>query len=210
MSKHELHYLLVADGSSDAALQWHINWLLRCHTTAAINAHLPDLGRLPRPPKTLGERVRQAVALSEVCDIAFVHRDAESKTRETRVSEIQEACLGISLPVICVIPVRMLEAWLLFDEVAIRKAAGNPLGRERLSLPMIRTIENVADPKDKLNAALKTASGLGAHRRQNLKISAQVRLVAEWIEDFSPLLAVPAFQSLNEEIAHAIRDNHWG
>ena len=27
-----------------------------------------------------------------------------------------------------VIPVRMREAWLLFDETAIRKAAGNPSG----------------------------------------------------------------------------------
>ena len=46
-----------------------------------------------------------------------------------RKAEVQAAIATLDKPAICVIPVRMQEAWLLFDEIAIRHAAGNPHGR---------------------------------------------------------------------------------
>ncbi|MGH9764618.1 MAG: hypothetical protein ACREDR_41175 [Blastocatellia bacterium] len=124
----EIRYTLVADGSSDRALIPILNWLLlQYHPGIPIQAEWADLRRLAARPRGLSERIRQSIDLYP-CDILFVHRDAERETRESRVAEINTAIQDIrGLPdSIRVVPVRMQEAWLLFDEPAIRSAAGNP------------------------------------------------------------------------------------
>ena len=65
------------------------------------------------------------------CDVLFIHRDADKEPHTVREKEIRNA-VAEALPnelapsAVCVIPVRMMEAWLLFDEPALRKAADNP------------------------------------------------------------------------------------
>lgn len=52
-----------------------------------------------------------------------MHRDADSKGLKARRQEIQDACVGIFDPeaVIPVVPVKMLETWLLVDMTAISR-----------------------------------------------------------------------------------------
>ena len=141
----ELRYTLLADGSSDQALLPILAWLLRAQRVqGAIQPQWADLRRMPRPPRALSDKLRLSVALYP-CDLLFVHRDAETQTREVRLAEIQRAWDMVRrdlspLPVICVVPVRMTEAWLLFDESALRQAAGNPQGRRPLSLAALVTV----------------------------------------------------------------------
>jgi len=93
-----------------------------------------------------------------------------------------------------VVPVRMTEAWLLADEAAIRLAAGNPHGQEDLHLPDIRKIEDLVDPKRVLHDVLTTASGLNARRRSRFPAQRRVHLIPNYIDDYSRLDALPAFQ----------------
>lgn len=94
------------------------------------------------------------------CEILMVHRDAEREPIEKRRTAIGEAVADLEQPpVVCVIPVRMQEAWLLFDEMAIRTAAGKPWGRTALQLPQVNQLESEANPKDTLHGLLQTASG---------------------------------------------------
>jgi hypothetical protein len=62
----------------------------------------------------------------------------------------------VKLPVVCVIPVKMTEAWLLIDEKAIREAAGNPKGRQPLNLPKPSKTEELSDPKETLKPIFRT------------------------------------------------------
>ena len=63
------------------------------------------------------------------CELLFVHRDAEQASIDGRAQEIREALEQCQTPpVVCVIPVRMQEAWLLFDEAALRKVSVRPRG----------------------------------------------------------------------------------
>jgi hypothetical protein len=145
----ELSYTLLSDGSSDRALLPLLTWLLRQHLTdCPIQAQWADLGRLPRPPKGLVQRIRSSLELYH-CDLLCVHRDAEALPRHVRAHEIrsalQSACLPKTVPAVCVVPVRMHEAWLLFDERALRRAAGNPNGGELLDLPGADQIEGIPD-----------------------------------------------------------------
>ena len=52
-----------------------------------------------------------------------------------------------SVRVVCVVPVRMQEAWLLIDEAALRRAAGDPNGTQPLAMPDVQRLEELADPK---------------------------------------------------------------
>ena len=208
---NELRYTLLSDGSSDRALMPILTWLLREHRVrCAIQAEWADLGRLRRTEKQfkLAERIEWTLELYP-CDVLFVHRDAEKEPHKNRIIEIKEAVEQVQQwqidTTICVIPVRMLEAWLLFDESALRYAAGNPRGRQRLKLPALNQVENLPDPKQILYELLRQASGLRGRRRKKLSVRAGVHRVAQTINDFSPLRALPAFQALETEVERYLK-----
>ncbi|MCJ7687521.1 MAG: DUF4276 family protein [Desulfobacteraceae bacterium] len=165
----EIRYTLISDGSSDRALLPILTWILREKgDIRRVQPEWADLRRLPQPPQTLRERILSAIDLFP-CDLLFIHRDAEREDPESRYREIRNALqeatkLGFQAPAVCVVPVRMTEAWLLFDEPAIRFAAGNPNGKNPLDMPDLSIIEQVSDPKDVLFEILREASGLRGRR----------------------------------------------
>jgi hypothetical protein len=103
-------------------------------------------------------------------------------------------------PLVRVVPVRMMEAWLLQNESAIRMAADNPNGRNALGLPSTRQVERIHDPKDVLRRLLIEASGLPGRRRKSFGTSWRVYRIAELIEDFSILDQIPAFARFTDEL----------
>jgi hypothetical protein len=209
----EIRYTLISDGPSDQALIPILNWVLRkTGDVKRIQAEWADLGRLPKPPKGLRERILCAIDLFP-CDLLFVHRDAERQEPKTRheeiLSAVQEASLqGFITPAVCVVPVQMTEAWLLFNEGAIRRAAGNPNGKNPLKLPELSDIEQITDPKEFLFQVLREASGLTGRRLKKFNPGQSRIRITELIADFSPLQVLPAFQNLEEKIL-ALRQNGW-
>ena len=205
----EIRYTLVSDGSSDRALLPILTWLMHQHTAGCpIQPEWADLRGLRQPITTLAEKIRWSLLLYP-CDILFIHRDAERQPREDRVVEIEEAVRVAAPsascpPLVCVVPVRMQEAWLLFDEAAVRRAAGNPRGRERLDLPALADVENLPNPKQILHDTLRTASGLHGRRRLSLPVHRYVHRVADLIEDYSPLRSLPAFRALESDVQHLL------
>lgn len=102
------------------------------------------------------------------------------------------------------IPVRMQEAWLLVDETAIRRAAGNPNGTAPLELPGSSRLEDLPDPKTVLHDTLRSASGLRGVRRRRLNVRASVHRVADFIDDLSELRRLRAFTRLEEDLQQAV------
>ena len=207
-----LRYTLVSDGSSDRALQQHLTWLLRRHLPerTTIFPEWADFRPVAPRPRELSDRLRHAIDFYP-CDLLFVHRDAESQPRERRLGEIRSALTrsAIESPTVCVLPVRMQEAWLLFDESALRRAAGNPHGTVSLDLPRLRDLENVPDPKALLFELLKRASELHGRRRRKFRCSQAAFALASYISDFSPLRTLSAFRSLEHDIVEALAANGW-
>jgi hypothetical protein len=201
-------FVLLSDGSSDRALIPILEWLLREHfgTQHAFTGDWADLRELRHPPQTLSEKIERCLQLYE-WDLLFVHRDAERQSTESRYTEIQNALSSVTRhekvvvpPHIGVVPVRMQEAWLLFDEQAIRNAAENPNGKIELDLPHLATVEAIADPKATLYEALRTASQLTGRRLQKFEVRRSASRVSDFIDDFSPLRVLPAFQRLETDI----------
>jgi hypothetical protein len=210
----EIRYTLLADGSSDRALLPILTWLLQTHLpTYATQAQWADLRRLNQAMKeTLARRIQTSLDLYP-CDLLFIHRDAEKESRQKRVEEIYQALEQVkdfvSVPVTCVIPVRMTEAWLLFHEVAIRRAASNPNGRTLLEVPVLKSLEEIPDPKQLLYGLLRQASELSSRRLKKFRESERVHRIAELIDDFSPLRQLNAFTALEQELKTVIEEQRW-
>lgn len=195
---------LLTDGSSDAVLLPILRWVIRQQSELAVTITWADLRGLRRPPRSLAERLRLAVDMYP-CDLLFVHRDAERASPDLRRDEIAKATPA-ERPVVCVVPVRMQEAWLLLDERALREAAGRPSGTEPLSLPAARQWEALADPKARLHAALVTASGSTGRRAKRFNPRRAAHRMADLVTDWSPLRVCEAFQRLEAETRAALAD----
>jgi hypothetical protein len=208
-----LRFTLLTDGSSDKALIPHLTWLLKENgVSIPIYSEWSELRHLPTVPKGLSERIAKTIELYP-CDLIFIHRDAEKEPSENRKIEIANALSeirGMEVPVsVCVIPVRMLEAWLLLDEQAIRRASGNPYGKVSLELPRINRIESLPNSKETLKDILRTASELSGRRLGKVNLSNCISQISEFIEDFSALRSLPAFTKLEEDIRAVIEKQDW-
>jgi hypothetical protein len=198
----ECRLTLLTDGRSDRALMPPITWLLHEKLPGIpIQLEWADLTRLPRPPKGLDGRIKAALGFYP-CDILLVHRDAEGESRNKRVVEIQDAVAktAVSKPHICVVTVRMQEAWMLINEASIRSAAGNPNGTVTLRLPKLQEIESLPDPKSLLRELLRKASELTGRRLKKFSASANAHRVAELVDDWQPLRKLSAFVEFEGEL----------
>ncbi len=209
----DIRYTLLADGTSDRALIPHLTWLLQQHLpNHAVQSEMAELWRLPKPPKGLPERIERSLSLYP-CDLLFVHRDAEREQRQTRLAEIHAALAELAQtdmpPVLGVVPVRMQEAWLIFDEMAIRQAANNRYGKMLLQLPPLSGIENRPDPKQDLHELLRIASGLGSRRLHKFSESRAAQRISELTDNFAALRSVPAFAALEADIKRTVAGQSW-
>lgn len=210
----DLRYTLVSDGPSDELLLRHLDWLLgeHLHDTITAQGQWADLRSFHPRPAGLAGRIAVAVDLYP-CHLLFVHRDAEGEERSVRCEEIREALRSAGIqppPAICVVPVRMTEAWLLFSQEAVRRAAGNPNGRRPIPIPH-PDAESLPDPKSFLREALRSASELPGRRlkRFDQRIAQSVRRVADYIDDFTPLRRLAAFRALEEDLKDLLREHGW-
>ncbi|MBL8241496.1 MAG: DUF4276 family protein [Bryobacterales bacterium] len=201
-----VRFTISADTTSDAALKPILEWTIRRDLPAIEPAiEFVDYSRIGRPPGGLDRRIKAALQ-SFPCDVLVVHRDAETQSPMQRQQEIESAVFqtDAKLPFVAVIPIRMTEAWLLFDESTIRHASSNPNGRHPLGLPAPTRWESIPDPKCILHDALKSATGFTGRRLRTFRPERQVHRVAELVRDFSPLEPLDGFKRFRESLAAAL------
>ena len=197
-----LRVSLVTDGTSDVVLLPILEWLMRQLTPETFEIRWADLRGLGERPRKLEHRLTAAIE-QYPCRLLFVHRDAEKQDPSVRYDEIQDANCTTCHHV-CVVPVRMQEAWLLHDETALREAAGRPSGTESLRLPPPQRWERLADPKRLLHEALRAASGAKGRRARNFKPGRAAHRLVDLITDWSALRALAAFDRLERDTRTAL------
>lgn len=188
----QLAYAVVADGGTDRLLVPIIQW--------AIHRLDPGVEILePEFRKRKGNVAEFLAAYRTGSQLVFVHRDAENAAIDVRLQEFRPL---LRQDVVPVVPVRMSEAWLLFDGSAIAKAAGSP--SSSVPVPALAQIETISDAKQRLDDLLFRAAGAPAGRRGRTfrrSITDRRVSVAEYITDYSPLESVPAFRRFQEALA---------
>ncbi len=207
-----IRYTLIVDGSSDKALMNIIKWLLDdLYPKTPNKGSFADFKNLQHPPKKgdIKGQIEYTKALYPF-DILFYHRDAEANKKnivDDRISEIvKHLDEDLLSRTICVVPIKMMENWLLLDETAIKKAAGNRNYNKSLGLPSVNAIENISEPKVFLHELLKNVSGLKGRQLKNFNVHQAVHLVAENITDFSSLRQLSAFNKFEESLKTTIKN----
>ena len=192
----------VADGSSDRVLIPILQRLLDTHCPRPTRLNFA-LGLAPSS-RTLADRITSTLNLYP-CDYLFVHRDAERESADDRRGEIESAWAlqSRSGALMTVVPVRMTEAWLLLDEVAIRAAAGNPNGRISAGQPAASRIKQLTNPKQILFEVLCRVSALPTSRLRRFDAGARRHGVAELMEGLALLRQLPSFSRLEAQVAQA-------
>lgn len=208
MTDRRLKLTLLADGTSDSALLPIVKWLwddLRPNNLDEFTFADPRRIFPLIDSNKLDARIFAAMDHFP-CDILFVHRDGEKESPEIREQQILHAFnrlrdtkrTTLPHPPVCVVPVRMSEAWMFSDEMAIRKAAGNPNGRIFLNLPPAQKVEALPDPKGLLYETLVKASELPRRRRFD-PVRAVAR-VTELTRSFELLRRLSAFQRFENNV----------
>jgi hypothetical protein len=199
--------LFIADGSSDLPLARHLESLCQSAGSEVEVVDLPA-DRLPGVGRRVEDRLRAVLGQDPNFDILFVHRDSEARDPSPRFEEVASAAAALNFPgpAVAVVPIRMTEAWLLLDEVAIRLVAGSPSGSGALGLPPTSAVERIADPKGVLREALIAASGVQGRRLKMFKnqFSVHRALLLERLDPHGEVRKLSAWQRLGESIATAI------
>ncbi|MFE7301941.1 hypothetical protein [Streptomyces sp. NPDC057579] len=199
--------LFIGEGSSDNGLVRHVESMAaRKGLDASIT--VPDFGLL-RPPTghSVRDKLRAARKLHGTYDLVVVQRDADRGPAQDRRDEVTEAVRAEwpGLQHVAVVPVRMLEAWLLLDEACLRQVAENPRGRVSLDLPKGTAAEKVADPKQLLKDSLARASEYRGRRLvQFQKRFSQHRLrMLELLDPEGPVAGLPSWQHFVKDLDEA-------
>ena len=181
----QLTFAVIADGKTDRLLVPIIEW--------AIHRLDPEVEILePEFQRRSGSVAEFLNAYDSSAMLIFVHRDAENRPLDDRLTEFEPVS---RIDVVPVIPVRMSEAWILFDGFAIARAAGSPSAK--VPVPRLSEIEGIAEPKDLLERLLFEAAGSPSGRRGKVFKRSLVERrmsVAGHIGDFSPLEGLSAFK----------------
>lgn len=208
MSGRTVRFILICEGSSDKALVEHLqDLLIHCGAIEAIGAAVdrPSIkSSRNRSISAIGEKVRALLSIDSEYDLLFVHRDSDGADYNTRHAEVEKAMVEAEAAPSWVpaIPVRETEAWLLLDETAIRRVAGNPNGRVPLNLPTPARVENVLHPKEVLREALSAASGRQGNRLRkfNRNFRQHRRVLLEQLPVGGDLERVPAWRRLKRAV----------
>jgi hypothetical protein len=194
--------LIVCDGTSDICLQDIIQFVVDENFPDQFFRILSAKEVIPAHGP-LKERLVRACQLYEP-NLILCHRDAEGNSLDERTREIEEAAAGLTVFAVPLIPVRMLESWLLLDETAIRRAANNSNGRAPLDLPRSKSVEALNDPKTRLFDALRAASELGPNRLRNFNVHQARSRITGYFEQIQHLRDLQSFCRFEQRLIDAI------
>ena len=202
-----MRVVFLGEGSSDNGIAPHIE-TLAAHRGIPVALTVPDLSLLgSRVGHAVPDKLRAVRGMGGGYDLAVVHRDADRGPADDRFAEIREAVAREwpGLAHVPAVPVRMLEAWLLLDEAAIRRVAENPNGKVPLNLPKGIRVEQIADPKAWLKESLAQASELKGRRLEQFqKRFSQHRLrLLELLDPRGTVLSLPSWRQFVTDLESA-------
>ena len=143
-----------------------------------------------------------------------VHTDADSMSyderRSTNFDKVFEAIRGMNPDDYCkvitpVIPVRMVEAWMLADRDLLRAEIGTTLTNAQLDID--GDPETFSDPKEKIEEAIRRAAAKATHKKpvNNVCIDELYQIIGMKLS-LESLERMPSFQRFEQEILASFRE----
>lgn len=161
-------------------------------------------------PEFVAEAAKQGLKIYGVLTIA-IHTDSDRDTLDERMADkfypvfdylkaLPDAeCCKVITPVI---PMRMLEAWMMADPNLLIDEIGTDLTVAQLGLN--RAPESVADPKSLINRAIALAQEDMPKKRRNLRIGDLYEIIGDMI-DLRSLERLSSYSAFKEAIRTSLR-----
>ncbi len=206
-----IRFLFIGEGSFDEHLVTHLR---RCCILAgadeAEGVTIPSSKLGTQIGRTVAEKLAFALGLEPNVNLLFVHRDADSTDPEPRYEEIREAILtvGDTPRYVAVVPVQETEAWLLLDELEIRRVAENPSGTVKLDIPPARQVDGISNPKEHLHTVILKASEQTGRRYSKIrrKVHQKCQLIVDGLDPEGPVCEVPSWRRMFSDLKAAIEE----
>lgn len=147
-------------------------------------------------------------------DTLAVHTDADKMTyderRNTNFDSVFEKLKNVNPEEYCtvitpIIPVRMIEAWMLADCDLLRQEIGTSLTKAQLGID--GNPESFADPKSKVEDAIRIAEESATHKRPTNKISIGelYQIIGKKIS-LERLEQLSSFQRFEQEVLNTFKE----
>jgi len=146
--------------------------------------------------------------------VLCLHSDADDKTDNVAFQKINKAVEELQNKdnlfcklVTPVVPVQMIEAWLLTDKELLKKQIGT--NKSDIELQINRNPELIADPKTIIENAIRIArEGLSKRRRKDLTIGELYLPIGQKIE-IEKLNTLPSFRKFIAAVRKTYRDLNY-
>lgn len=147
--------------------------------------------------------------------VLTVHSDSDKETLQQRMEDKfipaqnyldtldENAYCKILVPVI---PMRMVEAWMLADTQLLREEMGTDMTDSELGLH--RSPEDIADPKELIENAIRLVQKALPKKRRTLAISDMYDILGYKIS-YESLYRLPSFKVFVNEAVEALRKIHY-
>lgn len=210
---------LYAEGRTDerflpVILQRTLVDLLGHRSNRVVDVWLPMLVK-PDQKSSRAEDILAVARKATGSHLLFVHADADHLTWTKALSErvlpgislVQErltAGEAVCRDLVPVIPVQMVEAWMLADPEALRATVGTVLSPDELGIPMqAHEIEGEARPKERLAAIMRAAYAQRPRRRRSVNIGDLYQPLADQVS-LERLNRLPAYRQLVGDLTTAL------
>ena len=172
-----------------------------------------DIHRL----STLPAQIVAAAQRTHGYHILIVHQDADAPSEEAALREriqpgldaVRQQLGAYQQTIIPLIPVRMVEAWMLSDPDALCHALPGCSALNALGLPdKPQQVERIQEPKAELQRIVKIYGSRRRRRSQDSQLARLQEPLANAIA-LPRLERVPSYQAFVQRFSQALRDLHF-
>lgn len=165
-------------------------------------------------PEFVAEAAKQGLKIYGVLTIA-IHADSDKDTLDERMKDKFYPAFNFlqTLPdsdyckvITPVIPIRMVEAWLMADTQLLIDEIGTD--KSAVQLGLSRAPESIADPKALINKAIALAQEDMPKKRRTLKIGDLYEIIGDKI-DLKCIDRLSSYLAFNDAIRVSLRELHY-
>lgn len=166
---------------------------------------------------TGAEKIFNAAQITKGMDLLVIHLDADGRKLDLARKErfqpglnlVRSSDTKVGVPLIPIIPIKNIEAWLLCDVEAFQRIVGTRLNSEALGfVQRCHQVESIPDPKQCYYDAVRMAHSNSSRRRKTFNPGQYYERLGREI-DLNKLAQVPAFRHFEAEFADLLRGLHF-
>ena len=211
---------LYAEGTSDARflaplIQRAAEKLIALHGEKTVD--VLDITVIPRLQGRQEEGILKASRTAYGRHALIVHADADDRTRDRALREriqpgferVRDSSESLCKDVVPLVPVQMVEAWMLADDEILCEVIGVDIRHVRSYFPARSSlVEGIADPKHILQSIISQANSIRSHNRRPIEMSTRFELLARQIR-IEKLEDVASFRQFTNDLRQVLAHLHF-